>query len=297
MFQVLTFTCRLTCSRCSILSFRVFSLLSTSCRDHTSSRLTLLTWVSHTWNTVCELVQVRAASCEPHTTSGVLCCRRFYLAELGQLGLQRFQGCNVFLSQSLDDVRAWTIDRWERERGATAVIGCCEDWIETVYNSKRSCFIQSVWFIRWCQSSNIHTQSVRKSADIISVIITMWMLPPAGGRTQPPDMQTERQTCWICSSCMDMLPKCLCVYLLAVLQCVLLSSADRQSVLASLRPASRDLDSWTFRRQTTLKASQLIILSHQRSEVQVDHTCTFMYFLWYSDKTFHIYYLYLKSTI
>ncbi len=33
------------------------------------------------------------------------------------------------------------------------------------------------------------------------------------------------------------------VYLLAVLQCVSLASADRQSVLVYLRPASRDLDS------------------------------------------------------
>lgn len=36
------------------------------------------------------------------------------------------------------------------------------------------------------------------------------------------------------------------MYLLAVLLCVLLSSADRHSVLMSLLPASRDLESCTY---------------------------------------------------
>lgn len=39
---------------------------------------------------------------------------------------------------------------------------------------------------------------------------------------------------------------CVSVHLLAVLQCVLLSTADRQFVPVSLHPARRDLDSWAW---------------------------------------------------
>lgn len=74
---------------------------------------------------------------------------------------------------------------------------------------------------------------------------------------------------------------CVSVHLLAVLQCVLLSTADRQFVPVSLRPARRDLDSWawnTWEQQTAqslLQQNMSALVSHLEFCWSVSPRCQF----------------------
>lgn len=74
---------------------------------------------------------------------------------------------------------------------------------------------------------------------------------------------------------------CVSVHLLAVLQYVLLSTADRQFVPVSLRPARRDLDSWawnTWEQQTAqslLQQNMSVLVSHLEFCWSVSPHCQF----------------------